>query len=176
MKPSLMWALAWPNSNGNTMRGLCPRWDAQAVMATRWNMSIKRHSPPAGRYVQSGLSRINIARFSNDKKPGYAHRGLTSSCLLFPYWEPLICRMGRNQGGVELVRPCTVCLWKDHDPGADFFPRIASGEVDTRRILELSSCGSWSTVIQECINPTATSIFDMTTAPRYAPPAYPREQ
>src|SRR5262249_20375349 len=53
MKPSLMWALAWPNSNGNTMRGLCPRWDAQAVMATRWNMSIKRHSPPAGRYVQA---------------------------------------------------------------------------------------------------------------------------
>src|SRR5215813_4469676 len=52
MKPSLMWALAWPNSNGNTMRGLCPRWDAQAVMATRWNMSIKRHSPPAGRFVQ----------------------------------------------------------------------------------------------------------------------------
>src|SRR5262249_50285328 len=51
MKPSLMWALAWPNSNGNTMRGLCPRWDAQAVMATRWNMSIKRHSPPAGRFV-----------------------------------------------------------------------------------------------------------------------------
>src|SRR5215831_19956305 len=56
MKPSLMWALAWPNSNGNTMRGLCPRWDAQAVMATRWNMSIKRHSPPAGRYVQELLS------------------------------------------------------------------------------------------------------------------------
>src|SRR5215510_1668955 len=52
MKPSLMWALAWPNSNGNTTRGLCPRWDAQAVMATRWNMSIKRHSPPRGRYVQ----------------------------------------------------------------------------------------------------------------------------
>src|SRR5262249_18824184 len=52
MKPSLMWALVWPNSNVNTTRGLCPRWDAQAVMATRWNMSIKRHSPPRGRYVQ----------------------------------------------------------------------------------------------------------------------------
>src|SRR5215831_16849183 len=59
MKPSLMWALAWPNSNGNTMRGLCPRWDAQAVMATRWNMSIKRHSPPAGRFVHDfNLQRI----------------------------------------------------------------------------------------------------------------------
>src|SRR5262249_16136921 len=57
---SLMWALAWPNSNGNTMRGLCPRWDAQAVMATRWNMSIKRHSPPAGRYVQAnGIQHID---------------------------------------------------------------------------------------------------------------------
>src|SRR5262245_15601631 len=55
MKPSLMWALVWPNSNVNSTRGLCPRWDTQAVMATRWNMSIKRHSPPRGRYVHDKL-------------------------------------------------------------------------------------------------------------------------
>src|SRR5262249_33248527 len=60
MKPSLMWALVWPNSNVNTTRGLCPRWDAQDVMATRWNMSIKRHSPPRGRYVHMVLRRPDV--------------------------------------------------------------------------------------------------------------------
>src|SRR5215470_14318881 len=65
MKPSLMWALVWPHSNVNTTRGLCPRWDAQAVMATRWNMSIKRHSPPRGRYVQRvvlAVARVDAGR------------------------------------------------------------------------------------------------------------------
>ena len=55
MKPSLMWALVWPNSNVNTMRDLCPRWDVQDVMATRWSTSIKRYSPPRGRYVHDRL-------------------------------------------------------------------------------------------------------------------------
>ena len=53
MKPSLMWALVWPNSNVKAMRDLCPRWDVQDVMATRWSTSIKRYSPPRGRYVQN---------------------------------------------------------------------------------------------------------------------------
>src|SRR5207247_6653207 len=49
------WALVWPNSNGNTIRDLCPRWDVQDVMATRWSTSIKKHSPPRGRYVHDTL-------------------------------------------------------------------------------------------------------------------------
>ena len=62
MKPPLMWALVWPNSDGNIMRGLCPRWDAQDGMATRWNMSIKRHSPPAGRYVCPQWRQISMVQ------------------------------------------------------------------------------------------------------------------
>jgi len=49
----LMWGLAWQNSNANTMRGLCPKWDVQDVMATQWSMSIQSPSPPVGRYVQA---------------------------------------------------------------------------------------------------------------------------
>jgi hypothetical protein len=65
MKPSLMWALVWPNSNVNTTRGLCPRWAAQAGMVTRWNMSIKRHSPPRGRYVQGPTRRAALVGWSH---------------------------------------------------------------------------------------------------------------
>lgn len=41
------------------MRDLCPRWDVQDVMAPRWSTSIKRHSPPRGRYVHSSINERN---------------------------------------------------------------------------------------------------------------------
>jgi hypothetical protein len=50
MKPSLMPPLAWRNSAGN-IRAECPRWGVQAVTAILWSMSIKKYSPPRGRYV-----------------------------------------------------------------------------------------------------------------------------
>src|SRR5215471_13645782 len=59
MKPSWMRALVWPNSNVNTMRGLCPRWDAQDVTATRWSTSSKSPSPPRGRYVH-GYNQLDL--------------------------------------------------------------------------------------------------------------------
>src|SRR5262249_177423 len=112
MKPSLMWALAWPNSNGNTMRGLCPRWDAQAVMATRWNMSIKRHSPPAGRFVHSLLDELIAVRqdegpaaaplHQEGKDNGFARpRGQDEQGALHP-----ACRGGKQgRDRFVLIRP-----------------------------------------------------------------------
>ena len=50
MKPSLMPPLAWRNSAGN-IRAECPRVGVQAVTAILWSMSIKKYSPPRGRYV-----------------------------------------------------------------------------------------------------------------------------
>src|SRR5438105_13441361 len=94
MKPSLMWALVWPNSNVNTMQGLCPRWDARAVMATRWNMSIKRHSPPRGRYVQKAERGLLVPLLGEQKvcavsrTEGIATRGGRSSEHMTPRRPP----------------------------------------------------------------------------------------
>src|SRR5215831_7508931 len=41
MKPSLMWALVWPNSRMPIIRGLCPRWDVPDVMGIPWSTSSR---------------------------------------------------------------------------------------------------------------------------------------
>src|SRR5215468_4179733 len=70
MKPSWMRALVWPNSNVNTMRGLCPRWDAQDVTATRWSTSSKSPSPPRGRYVQGHFTVLLVKAAHVKNVPG----------------------------------------------------------------------------------------------------------
>ena len=62
------------------MRGLCPRWDAQDVTATRGSTSSKSPSPPRGRYVQGKIdqwwsltSRLGVVFVMNCKTVEEAH-------------------------------------------------------------------------------------------------------